>query len=117
MKIHHIALRVTDLERSRRFYHDVLGLELVTPEEQRSPSRSLWLRAGDVVLMLEPELRGRGAEKGSGHVLSFAVEELEELEARLLCAGVSVDDRTEKTLFVRDPDGHRVGLSSFAFPA
>ena len=28
---------------------------------------------------------------------------------------VPVDDRTEHTLYVRDPDGHRVGLSDYRF--
>ncbi len=67
--------------------------------------------------MLECSLRGAGAEAGSGHVLAFAVSDLPAWEARLAAAGVAVDDRTPHTLFLRDPDGHRVGLSDFAFEA
>ena len=37
-------------------------------------------------------------------------------EQRLREAGIPVDDRTESTLFVSDPDGHRVGLSVYAIP-
>ena len=117
MKVHHIALRVRDLERSRRFYQDVLGLEQVQRDDQSSPPDSLWLRAGEVVLMLEPALRGRGSDTGSGHLLALAVEDLVAWESRLRSLGVPVDDRTERTLFIRDPDGHRVGLSCFVFPA
>jgi catechol 2,3-dioxygenase-like lactoylglutathione lyase family enzyme len=65
--------------------------------------------------MLEQELRGGGPEAGSGHVLAFAVSDLPAWEARLAAARVSIDDRTGHTLFVRDPDGHRVGLTDFAF--
>ena len=57
--------------------------------------------------------QGRGRDAGSGHVLVFAVAETAAWEARLSAAGVAIDDRTAATLYVHDPDGHRVGLSVF----
>ena len=112
MRVHHLALRVADVERSAAFYAGVLGLA----ECRRLPAedgslRSVWLEADGVLLMLERRLRGAGAEEGTGHVLAFAVDDLPSWEARLRAAGVTVEDRTAHTLFVRDPDGHRVGLS------
>jgi catechol 2,3-dioxygenase-like lactoylglutathione lyase family enzyme len=65
--------------------------------------------------MLERALKGTGAETGSGHVLVFAVNDLSVWEARLQEAGIPIDDRTAYTLYVRDPDGHRVGLSVYRF--
>jgi catechol 2,3-dioxygenase-like lactoylglutathione lyase family enzyme len=114
--VHHIALRVADVQEALAFYAGVLGLT----ERQRfgQPDgglRSAWLQAGPVVLMLEHALRGAGPESGSGHLLALAVDDLAVWEARLAKAGVAIDDRTAHTLFVRDPDGHRVGLSTFAF--
>lgn len=111
MRIHHVALRVRDLESSRNFYSGLLGLS----EMRRDGSRSVWLRAGDAVLMLERTLRGGGAHEGSGHVLALAAEALDPWEERLTEAGISIDDRTAHTLFVRDPDGHRVALSVYRF--
>jgi hypothetical protein len=70
MRIHHIALRVRDLEAAREFYSGLLGL----PEVKRDVARAVWLRAG-----------------------------------------VPIVNRRASTLFVRDPDGHRVALSVFAF--
>ena len=35
---------------------------------------------------------------------------------RLREAGVAIEDRTAFTLYVRDPDGRRVGLSSYPTP-
>jgi catechol 2,3-dioxygenase-like lactoylglutathione lyase family enzyme len=67
------------------------------------------------VLMLERALKGTGPERGSGHVLVFAVNDLSAWEARLQEAGIPVDERTAYTLYVRDPDGHRVGLSVYRF--
>jgi glyoxylase I family protein len=116
--VHHLALRVADVERALAFYADVLGLtERRRLEEPDGRLRSAWLQTGTLVLMLEQELRGSGPEIGSGHVLAFAVGDLSAWEARLATAGVAIDDRTAHTLFVRDPDGHRVGLSAFVFEA
>ena len=111
VRIHHIALRVRDLEGAREFYCGLLGLE----EMKRDGSRSIWLRAGDAVLMLERTLRGTGPDAGSGHVLALAAEDLARWEQKLAAAGIPIEDRTPYTLFVRDPDGHRVALSRYEF--
>jgi len=116
MRIHHLALRVADCEASLAFYARVLGLREVRRTVEDGRVRSVWLEAGPTTLMLERELRGKGAGGGSGHLLAFAVESLAKWEERLARAGIAVLDRTLHTLYVRDPDGHRVGLSVFSNP-
>jgi len=114
--IHHVALRVADVERSRAFYSGLLGLrELRRFEDAGGALRSVWLGADPAVLMLETQLKGAGPEDGSGHVLAMAVHSLHEWEERLQAAGVKIEDRTAYTLYLRDPDGHRVGLSVYRF--
>lgn len=112
-RVHHLALRVADCARSAAFYGDALGFPEMRRAEQDGRVRAVWLRAGGTILMLETTLRGAGADAGSGHVLVFAVEELPAWERRLAERGVAIDDRTAYTLYVRDPDGHRVGLTVF----
>ena len=85
--------------------------------EEGGALRAVWLAAGGVVVMLERSLRGAGPPSGSGHVLAFEARGSRAWERRLAAAGVPIDDRTAETLFVRDPDGHRVGLSAHRFPA
>jgi catechol 2,3-dioxygenase-like lactoylglutathione lyase family enzyme len=117
MGLHHLALRVADLERSLAFYRDRLGLSEVRREVvPGGASGSVWLAADDVLLMLETRLRGAGPEAGSGHLLAFRVDDLATWEARLSAAGIAIEDRTAHTLYLRDPDGHRVGLSAFPWP-
>jgi glyoxylase I family protein len=114
--VHHVALRVADVERALGFYGGLLGLPVLRRfEEPALPLRSAWLQAGPLVLMLERRLRGEGPNTGSGHLLAFAVSDLDAWRNRLATAGVPTSDRTTHTLFVRDPDGHRVGLSDFDF--
>jgi catechol 2,3-dioxygenase-like lactoylglutathione lyase family enzyme len=116
MRIHHLALQVSDCERSLAFYAGVLGLpERARQTDDQGRLRAIWVAADDVVLMLERSLRGRSTPGGSGHVLCFAVSDLPEWERKLRAAGLTVDDRTASTLYVADPDGHRVGLSVYRF--
>jgi len=113
--IHHMALRVADPARALAFYGGVLGLPEVRRFDEGGRVRSIWVRIGDAVLMLEREIRGQGAPEGSGHVVAFAVADLATWEDRLAAAGLRIADRTASTLYVLDPDGHRVGLSVFDF--
>ena len=117
MNLHHLALRVADPVRSARFYVEALGLDVVAEHVGEDGAvRSVWLALGDAVLMFERDIKLPGPE-GSGHVLVVAVAELAEAEARIRAAGAEIADRTAYTLYFRDPDGHRVGVSVYGFTA
>jgi hypothetical protein len=49
---------------------------------------------------------------------AFAIEagDRARVEARLASAGTAVEARTGFTLYVRDPDGRRLGLSAYPTP-
>lgn len=115
--LHHLALRVADLGRAEDFYVGLLGLPPRTRHHHEDGTpRALWLDLGrGAVLMLELALRGGGDAHGSAHLLALAVDDLTAWERRLAAARVPIDDRSAYTLFVRDPDGHRVGLSVYRF--
>jgi len=115
VSLHHLALRVADPVRSARFYHEALGLSVVAEHVHEDGSvRSIWLALGDAVLMLERDIKLPGPS-GSGHVLVVAASDLAAAEARIRSAGAEVADRTAYTLYLRDPDGHRVGVSVVRF--
>ena len=110
-RIHHVAIRVADPVASLAFYSGVLGLPEVRRFQEKGRVRSIWVRAGDAVLMLEREIKGSGPGAGSGHVLVLEVDDLEDWVGRLAIAGRRPLERTASTLYIADPDGHRVGLS------
>jgi glyoxylase I family protein len=112
MRIHHIALRTRDVRRLRAFYEDGLGLA-VTRENSEG---SVWLDAGGTILMLEPSEEAEpGIAPRSRELIAFAVvpKDREDLEARLASHGIAIEARTDFTLYFRDPDGRRIGLSHY----
>jgi catechol 2,3-dioxygenase-like lactoylglutathione lyase family enzyme len=105
MRIHHIALRTRDVARLEAFYAGTLGLLVLKREG------NVWLGAGDAIVMLEA--RGPGEPDvpvGSFELVAFAISPGERAEfARRL----PIEAETPFTLYVRDPDGRRVGLSHY----
>jgi len=43
------------------------------------------------------------------------VDDLTKWEERLAATGIAIEDRTAHTLYLRDPDGHRVGLTTYGY--
>ena len=126
---HHLAIQVKDLPAAERFYADVLGLKLVKRwpwEDGRSGDRSVWLSvgAGEEFLALEacdaerPPTPFRDPHGGL-HLLALRIlaSERAPWEERLRALGIEVVHRTRWTLYVRDPEGNRVGLSHFPHEA
>ena len=114
MRVHHLAFRSGDLAQLERFYVGALGLPVVRRQDQ-----SVWLDAGGTLLMLERRDEDEtGHPPGSKELVAFAVApDARALTIeRLARAGVSVEASTEFTLYVRDPDGRRIGLSSYPVP-
>lgn len=112
--LHHLALRSADVAGLARFYVEMLGLEVV---RDRLP-RSLWLGLGaGAVLMIE----ARGTEEPSPPASSMDLVALRvddddkaEVRRRAVAAGC-FDGETAFTVYLRDPEGRRIGVSTFDF--
>jgi catechol 2,3-dioxygenase-like lactoylglutathione lyase family enzyme len=115
------ALYASDLGAAKRFYHDVLGLEIVSSMEGRGIS----FRCGATVLLLFDPARTRipGAgvpthgATGEGHIAFVVVDsELDSWRARLTERGVAVEAEVDwpqggRSLYFRDPAGNLVELA------
>ncbi len=94
------------MRRLEHFYAGVLGLRVVRRDDARG---SVWLAAGEAVLMLERASDDEpGVPEGARELVAFAVEDVSAWETR-----VKVEARTEHTLYFRDPDGRRVAVSDY----
>jgi glyoxylase I family protein len=123
--IDHVVLRVADLERSLRFYCEVLGCR----EERRVDSLGLvQLRAGTALIDLVPisgELGRRGGAAPGKHgrnmdhfALRIASFDIDAIMASLRDHGIEVGepkqrygaDGTGPSVYIVDPDGNGVEL-------
>jgi len=126
--VHHLALTVSDLERSERWYCDVLGMsKLVDMPESDAHKIALLVHPGSQLLIgLHWHASNEGGpfsefRNGLDHV-GFAVADraaLEEWKARLDELGVDNSGITDApygcVLVFRDPDN--IQLEFFSMPA
>lgn len=121
-RIHHIAIIVSDYERSKRFYTEILGLKVIqeTYRAERN-SYKLDLRvdgAGQIELFSFPDPPPRASfpEAAGLRHLAFAVRSVDHSKQWLEQQGVEVepirtDAITEKRFtFFADPDGLPIEL-------
>jgi catechol 2,3-dioxygenase-like lactoylglutathione lyase family enzyme len=126
---HHLAIQVRDLAAVERFYGEALGLRVTRRwpwRDGRPGERAVWLALGereeDGFLALEVVSDGPTATEDPTratrpglHLVALRIERAarDAWERRLAAAGVLVEARSAFTLYVRDPEGNRVGLSHF----
>jgi len=112
--IHHVALRVTDLQKSKQFYIDTLGFQTVLD----SPAFFIFLAGGTAIGILGPDVSTQNDDQfspfrvGLDH-LSFVCDAEVELE-RVATAledlgitntGVKIDETLgKKYVAFKDPD-------------
>lgn len=108
--INHLTLAVSDLERSLRFYRDLLGCPLLVkwPEGAYLTAGNLW-----IALIVDGDVR-RGPLPEYTHVaLSVTRENLAILEERIRKSGTTIWQQNTSegdSLYFLDPDGHKLEL-------
>ncbi|MFI0960292.1 VOC family protein [Streptomyces sp. NPDC021080] len=117
--VHHVALLSSDVERTVRFYQDVLGFPLTEMIENRDYKGSTHfffdLGNGNLIAFFDfPGLDlGPYAEVLGGlHHLAISVDPgtWSELRGRLDAAGVEYMEESGTSIYFRDPDGARIEL-------
>ncbi|MEN9212715.1 MAG: VOC family protein [Thermostichus sp. DG02_4_bins_136] len=113
----HTALWISDLARAEHFYGTVLGI----PKVERLPFNfpGAWYQVGSsqihLILAEKPvDQRHTDSKWGRNPHLALGVEDLEGIKARLLQQGYEIQSSASgrAALFVRDPDGNVIELSS-----
>lgn len=116
MKIHHIAIICSDYEISKKFYTEVLGLNIIREvyrEERQSFKLDLAIGDHYVIELFSfpypPERPSRPEACGLRH-LAFSVENVNEKREKLIrkglqCEEIRIDEFTGKEFFfTQDPD-------------
>ena len=119
--LHHVAVCVTDIARSKKFYGDVLGLKEV--DRPVFPFAGAWYELGDgrqlhLIVHERPRtLRGTTEiDLRDGH-FAFGVADYEQVVEQLQAAGVECVVRPDnvtpwKQVYVTDPDGNVIELNT-----
>jgi glyoxylase I family protein len=118
--VHHVAIQVRNLAAMEAFYGGVLGLPVLRRWQGEDGERSIWFDLHDGgFLAIErvhgppPAHDGWNTEAAGIHLVALAIARVDRnaWEAHLTAAGHEVVHHTDYTIYVRDPEGNRVGLS------
>ena len=129
--VHHLAIQVRDLAAAERFYCETLGLRVVRrwPAADGAGERSIWVDTGDGAFLALEVTTAAPRTPGGGppappypaglHLVALRIDagDRDAWKDRFAQAGVAVHHQTAFTIYVRDPEGNRIGLSHYPVPA
>lgn len=108
-----LGIRVSDLERSKKFYTEVLGLKVgATVPAQGEPTEYLLGMSGDIradtlIVIRKGEIKPGATEFGS---ITIVVPNARKMAERVSAAGYPPARIVDGTNFVKDPDGYTIEL-------
>lgn len=115
-QIDHCSVIITDVERSRRFYRDLLGMEEV-PRPRTFDFIVLWFQLGNqqIHLLLKDQ-----ADSLSPRHFALRVADCEAARAYFTSQGVVMLETTPipgaSRFFIHDPDGNRIEIIQWLRP-
>jgi glyoxylase I family protein len=110
-RVHHVSINVTDIDESRGFYTDVLGMATLPRPDFDFPGA--WLDAGEQQIHL---IEVEGFEASPGQHFALQVSDLDATIAELDERGLSVSAPVEipgfcRQAFFKDPTGNLIELN------
>jgi catechol 2,3-dioxygenase-like lactoylglutathione lyase family enzyme len=112
VQLHHTSINVRDVERSRSFYERLLGLQPLERPDFGVPGTWYGVGAGQLHL-IQCEPMGLPIDPSGPH-FALQVADLDEARRQLAAAGLEVLDPGHDQIWVRDPDGNVVEITTGA---
>lgn len=110
VQLHHTSINVNDVARSRQFYERLLGLEPLERPDFGVPG--VWYGIGEGQLhLIQCEPMGMAIDPSGPH-FAVQVRDLDEARRELAAAGLEVLDPGHDQIWVRDPDGNVVEITT-----
>ena len=120
--VHHIAIKARDIRRTATFYAEVLGLKETHRNVDEVGLRSVWFECGNVIVMVERSAASGDAEPRPFtddppglHLLALAIpnDGRGYWTQKLTSLGHAPVHETDFTVYVQDPEGNRIGLTTW----
>ena len=113
-ELNHVAIYVTDVERSSEFYRDVLQLEAISRPAFTFPGAWFRLGTGQELHLIADHGAPFFRSNENNH-FALKVEDLDQWERHLKSVRAECAPRKQRPdgawqLFLRDPDGHVIEL-------
>lgn len=120
--IHHVAIICTDYEKSKHFYTNILGLQMIAENyraERQSYKLDLQLPSGGQIELFsfpKPPMRPTNPEAAGLRHVAFSVDDIEQVCAyfvshQVMVEAIRIDEFTgKKFTFISDPDGLPIEL-------
>ena len=115
MQIHHLALRTDHVAALATFYCEAFAL----PRIHETSQQSVWLSIETgAVMMIEKRRDGEPKPASNSlELVAFAATTEEKERVRAFAqANDCYDGETEHTVYLRDPEGRRVAVSTYPLP-
>jgi catechol 2,3-dioxygenase-like lactoylglutathione lyase family enzyme len=115
-QIDHVSVLITDVERSRRFYRELLGLKEIA-KPRTFDFVVLWFQLGDTQLHL---LLKEQADTLSARHFALRIADIQAARAHFAAHGVPMRETTPipgaDRFFITDPDGNRIEIIQWLQP-
>lgn len=115
-QIDHVSVIITDVDRSRRFYRDLLGLKEI-PKPKTFDFVALWFDLGNMHVHL---LQKGKPDAVSPRHFALRVADAQAARAYFRERGVTVNETTlihgADRFFIHDPDGNRIEIIQWVRP-
>jgi catechol 2,3-dioxygenase-like lactoylglutathione lyase family enzyme len=115
-QLDHVSVIITDIERSRHFYRDLLGLKEIA-KPRTFDFIALWFDLGNmhVHLLLKDQ-----ADSISARHFALRVADAQAARACLQARGLKINETTvipgSDRFFIHDPDGNRIEIIQWLTP-
>jgi catechol 2,3-dioxygenase-like lactoylglutathione lyase family enzyme len=121
-RLDHVTVLCSDVERSRAFYCEVLGMADGDRPPFNFPGAWLYVEGRPVVHLVGGRNKGELSTTGSVDHVAFTARDLDAMRSRLEALKISfrevkVPGRSLQQIFLRDPDGVMIELTFQLGPA
>jgi catechol 2,3-dioxygenase-like lactoylglutathione lyase family enzyme len=115
-QIDHVSVIITDVERSRHFYRDLLGLKEI-PKPRTFDFVAIWFDLGSMHVHL---LQKEKPDSISPRHFALRVADAQAARVHFRAHGVTINETTlipgADRFFVHDPDGNRIEIIQWQRP-